>query len=329
MSTRTIRQPATRIAVLPLAAIVIAAASVSLAMSFGTVLSAQEPNRIEGIGPLGPVEKIAGDFQFTEGPAVDDDGTLYFTDIPNERIHRWAQSDGLSTLLEPSGHANGLLWTAATGLIGCQMDGRVVAIDVTDGSVKVLAEAFEGVRFNAPNDLVVDSQGGIYFTDPLYLAPEPLPQGKMSVYYITPAGKVSRVVDSLPAPNGIVLSPDESVLYVIPSQDPQVRTYEVKSPGVLGEERIHCRLQLPEGVTAGQGGDGGTVDESGNLYVTTALGVQVIAPDGDRLGTIEFPEHPANVTFGGSDFRTLIVTARTSVYRVPLQVRGHRYRGAR
>lgn len=282
---------------------------------------------IEGIGPVGPIEKLAGDFAFTEGPAVDDDGVLYFTDIPADRIHRWTATEGLSVYIEGAGYANGLMWTPATGLRGCLMDGRLIAIG-EDKQITTLAETYNGTRFNAPNDLVIDAQGGTYFTDPLYRAPMPLPQEKMSVYYVDKAGEVTRVVEEMPAPNGIVLSPDEKTLYVIPSQDSKVMAFDVTSPGVLGPGRVLCEIVQTADSDGKQGGDGATVDTEGNLYFTTALGVQVFAPSGNHLGTIEFPEHPANVTFGGPDFKTLIVTARTSVYQAPMAARGHRYSGA-
>ena len=286
---------------------------------------ADEP--IPGIGPVGEIQKIEGTFHFTEGPTVDGDGVLYFTDIPADRIHRWTEQDGVSVFLEPAGHANGLMWTEKCGLRACQMDGKLVGIDIDTKEVTVLAEEFEGKRFNAPNDLVVDRQGGTYFTDPLYRAPTPLPQGMMSVYYVAADGKVTRVVDHLPAPNGILLSPDETMLYVIPSQDSQVWAYPVLSPGELGEGKVLCKIRQTENSDGKQGGDGATVDTEGNLDLTTALGIQVLSPSGDYRGAIAFPEHPANVVFGGADLKTLIVTARTSVYYVPMAAQGHRYPG--
>ena len=283
---------------------------------------------IPGIGPVGDIEVVAADLQFTEGPTIDGEGNLYFTDIPADRIHRWTEADGLSVFLEPAGHANGLMWTAGSGLRACQMDGKLVGIDIKTREVTTLAEQFEGARFNAPNDLVVDRSGGTYFTDPLYRAPMPLPQGMMSVYYVSAAGEVSRVVDDMPAPNGILLSPDEKTLYVIPSQDSKVMCYPVLEPGKLGEGEVFCEIQQTEDSNGKQGGDGAAIDTKGNLYFTTALGIQVFTPAADYLGAIAFPEHPANVTFGGSDFKTLIVTARTSVYRVRMEAIGHRYPGA-
>lgn len=282
----------------------------------------------ETIGPVAKMSQVAGDLQFTEGPTPDDQGNLYFTDIPANRIYKVLPSGKLEVFLEPSGHANGLLWTAKHGLLACQMDGQVVAINTKNGSIKVLASEYQGKRFNAPNDLVIDSTGGIYFTDPLYRAPTPLPQETMGVYYIAPNGNVSRVVESLPAPNGINLSPDEKTLYVIPSQEKRMWKYEVTAPGKLGPGKLFCELAQPKGSQgAGSGGDGCAVDTEGNIYITTGLGVQVIAPSGKALGIIKIPEHPANVTFGGPQLQTLYVTARNGLYQAPMKATGHRFTG--
>jgi gluconolactonase len=295
-------------------------------ISIGT---AQDSTLLEkNIGPVGKMSRVAGDLEFTEGPTPDDQGNLYFTDIPANRIYKVTSDGKLEVFLEPSGHANGLLWTAKYGLLACQMDGQVVAINPKDQSVKVLASKYQGKRFNAPNDLVIDSAGGIYFTDPLYRAPTPLPQETMGVYYIAPDGNVSRVVESLPAPNGINLSPDEKTLYVIPSQEKRMWKYEVTSPGKLGPGKLFCELAQPPGSQgAGSGGDGCAVDTHGNIYITTGLGVQVISPNGKAIGIIEIPEHPANVTFGGPQLQTLYVTARNGLYKAPMKAAGHRLTG--
>src|SRR6185437_6021033 len=174
----------------------------------------------------------------------------------------------------------------------------------------------------APNDLVIDRSGGVYFTDPHFRAPEVLPQGVTAVYYIAAGGKVSRLIDDLKAPNGVILSPDEMTLYVIPSMQEEMMAYPVEGPGKLGKGRVFCRTKQAEG-KQGTGGDGLTIDEKGNLYITTALGLQVFSPEGKALGIIEFPEVPANVTFGGKDRKTLYVTARTSLYTAPMEAQGH------
>lgn len=273
------------------------------------------------IEPTGPVEAVMTDFEFTEGPAWDGKGSLLFTDIPNNTIHRLSANDQLSTFTDQSNHANGLMFTSDGRLLACEMDGQVVAYDPGDGERTVLADQFNGKRFNAPNDLVIDKQGGIYFTDPLFRAPQPLPQTAQTVYYIATDGEVSRLTDNLPAPNGIGLSPDGSQLYVIPSQQAEMLVYDILAPGNLGKQRVLCRLKQPNGQT-NTGGDGMAVDVEGNVYLTTHLGIQIFSPAGDALGLVEFPQQPANVTFGGSDRKTMYVTARTGLYRVPMPIAG-------
>lgn len=264
-------------------------------------------------------------FRFTEGPAADAHGNVFFTDIPNERIHRVDAAGKLTTFREGSGRANGLMFNAAGELVACEGgNGRVVAIAPDGTTLRVLADRYEDKRFNAPNDLVIDRRGGVYFTDPEFGREIKKPQGTFAVYYIAAPGKVTRVVESLPRPNGIMLSPDEKTLYVVPSRSADVMAYPVLSPGKLGEGRVFFRLLQPEG-RENSGGDGMTVDRAGNLYITSWLGVQVVSAAGKHLRTLTFPEKPSNVTFGGKQRRTLYVTARTSVYILPMGVEGHAF----
>jgi gluconolactonase len=279
---------------------------------------------IPGIGPTGPITKLHSGFAFTEGPAADRPGNVYFSDIPNERIHKVDLKGQLSVFREKSGHANGLMVNARGEVVACEMDGRIVAISPDGKSVRVLADKYEGQRFNAPNDLVLDRSGGVYFTDPSFRAPQPLPQGKTAVYYVSADGKVTRLIDNLPNPNGVILSPDEKTLYVIPSGQADMMAYPVEAPGKIGTGRVFCTLKQPEGRT-GTGGDGLTVDSKGNLYITSQLGLQVFDAAGKLLGILRFPEQPANVAFGGPDLKTLYVTARTSLYTAPMAATGHRF----
>jgi gluconolactonase len=282
----------------------------------------EKPARIAGIGPAGPIVKLHTGFTFTEGPAADRDGNVYFSDIPNERIHKVDADGKLSTIREKSNHANGLKINAKGEIVACEMDGRIAAYSADGKSRRVIADTYDGKRFNAPNDLVLDKQGGVYFTDPEFLAPKPLPQDKRAVYYIAADRKVSRLIDDLPNPNGVILSPDEKTLYVIPSGQAEMMAYPVESPGKLSKGRVFCKLkQKREGGKSG--GDGLTVDSKGNLYITSELGLQVFDPEGKLLGIIELPEQPANVTFGGKELKTLYVTARTSLYTVPMEATGH------
>lgn len=280
---------------------------------------------LPGIGPVGDVQRLHTGFAFTEGPATDADGNLYFTDIPNNRIHKRDTKGTLSVFAEPSGHCNGLM-VVGSRLLACEMDGQLKQFDLSTGTETSLASRYMGSRFNAPNDLVIDRSGGIYFTDPRFRAPEPWPQGKEAVYYRAADGKVTRLIEDRKAPNGIILSPDEQTLYVIPSMEKQMWAYPVESPGHIGKGKVFCELAQPDGKDD-TGGDGLTIDTNGNLYITTGLGLQVFAPSGTALGIIKLPEQPANVAFGGPGHRTLYVTARTSLYAVETKATGHVFPG--
>ncbi|HQU41638.1 MAG: gluconolactonase [Planctomycetia bacterium 21-64-5] len=279
---------------------------------------------IAGIGPKGEITKVRGGFQFTEGPAADKKGTIYFSDIPANRVYRLEPDGKTSIFREPSNHTNGSMFNSRGELVSCEMDGQIVVVSPDGKQVRPLAPTYEGKRFNAPNDLVVDKSDGVYFTDPHFRAPEPIPQGVTAVYYVGGGGPVKRLIDDLKAPNGVILSTDEKTLYVVPSMQEEVMAYPVESPGKLGKGKVFCRLQQPDG-QQGRGGDGLTIDTKGNLYIATGLGLQVVDRDGKHLGIIEVPEPPANVTFGGPEFKTLYITARTSLYRADMEATGHRF----
>ncbi|MGB7347026.1 MAG: SMP-30/gluconolactonase/LRE family protein [Pirellulaceae bacterium] len=276
----------------------------------------------EAIEPIGKVIEIAADFAFTEGPAWDPaDGSLYFSDIPNATIHKLNAAGKLSKFTTDSKHNNGLLITADGRLLGCQMDGQIVEYDKATATTTVLADKFDGTRFNAPNDLVIDHDGGIYFTDPLFRAPMPLPQEIQAVYYVSKSGEVTRVTDSIAAPNGIGLSPDGKHLYVCPSQQSEMLIYDVVAAGKLDHGRTFCTVTQPEGKTD-TGADGIVLDEKGNVYITTNLGVEIFSPAGKSIGLVKFPQQPANVTLGGPDGKTMYVTARTGLYKVDMPIAG-------
>ncbi|HEV7226316.1 MAG TPA: SMP-30/gluconolactonase/LRE family protein [Pirellulales bacterium] len=301
----------------------------SITMALGclaAVGAAADDAPIPGIGPKGEIVKLHTGFAFTEGPAADADGNVFFSDIPNSRIHKVDAAGKLSIFREPSNHTNGTMFNAEGELVCAEMDGRISAVARDGKTARPLAETYQGKRFNAPNDLVIDRAGGVYFTDPHFRAPEPLPQGVTAVYYIAADGKVSRLIDDLKAPNGVILSPDEKTLYVVPSMQEEMMAYPVEGPGKLGKGRVFCRTKQAEG-KQGTGGDGLTIDTKGNLYITTGLGLQVFSAEGKLLGIIAFPEVPANVTFGGKDRRTLYVTARTSLYTAPMEAEGHVFAG--
>ena len=258
------------------------------------------------------VEKLADGFKFTEGPTCDADGNVYFTDIPNERIHRWSVDGKLTTFRENSGRANGLYFDKDRNLLACEGGNRRLTRISMKGKVTILADEFGGKKLNSPNDLWIDPRGGVYFTDPRYGSQEGLEQGGFHVYYLPPDnGKLVRVIDDLKKPNGVIGTADGKLLYVADPGDNKSFVYKINPDGSL-TDRKHI---------APEGSDGMTLDERGNLYLTRG-GVEVYSPDGKKIASIETPERPANITFGGRDRRTLFITARTGFYSLNMNVRG-------
>lgn len=274
-------------------------------------VAAQDDAKLKAlIAPGAKVVKLAGDFTFTEGPAVDKAGNVFFTDVREQKIHKWSVDGKLSTHREDTGGANGLFFDKDGNLLACEGDaGRVTRQD-KKGAITVLADTFGGKRFNKPNDLWIDPKGGVYFTDPLYGRDAKMSQPAMNVYYIPPGGKVTRVIEDVTKPNGILGTPDGKKLYVA---DPGAKTiwlYPIGKDG-LGERKKFAEI----------GCDGMTMDQKGNVYFTEN-GVVVYSPKGERLGAIATPERPANVVFGGKDRKTLFITARTSLYAIDMAVTG-------
>ncbi|MCH7990398.1 MAG: SMP-30/gluconolactonase/LRE family protein [Planctomycetes bacterium] len=258
------------------------------------------------------VKKLAGGFIFTEGPAVDQQGNIYFTDIRNNRIHKWSLDGKLTTFRENSGASNGLYFDRKGNLLACEGGRRRVVSISPDGKSTVLADVYNGKKLNSPNDLWIAPDGGVYFTDPRYGSQAGLEQGGFHVYYLSPDQKqLVRILDNLVKPNGVIGSPDGKKLYVADPGANKTYVYRIKKDGSLTG-----RMQI-----APEGSDGMTLDEKGNLYLTRG-GVVVYSPAGKKIATIETPERPANVTFGGKDRKTLFITARTGFYSLRMNVRG-------
>jgi sugar lactone lactonase YvrE len=259
------------------------------------------------------VEKIAGGFQFTEGPVWVPDGYLLFSDIPADIIYKFQEES--EVYLKPSGHSNGLTLDQRGRLLVCEHDRRLSRLE-KDGSKTTLAEFYDGKRLNSPNDLVVKSDGAIYFTDPPYGLPNRIEEKELDfcgVYRLEPDGVLTLLDDGVPLPNGLAFSPDEQILYVADSSSALVYAYDVMGSGMLENKRVFAKLGAVGGTGAA---DGMKVDVDGNLFCTGPSGISVLDSDGVRYGIIECPEIPANVAWGGDDYRTLYITARTGIYRL-------------
>ncbi|MCC7492325.1 MAG: SMP-30/gluconolactonase/LRE family protein [Fimbriimonadaceae bacterium] len=275
-----------------------------------------------GLGKLvasAEAERLATGFAFTEGPLWHPDGWLLFSDIPNSRIQRWSPQTGASVFREPSGQSNGLTWDRQGRLLACEHQTRRLSRTEPDGQLTVLADRWEGRRLNSPNDVVVDRHGAIYFTDPPYGVQEPDRELRFQgVYRLSPAGQLALLADDFDRPNGLAFSPDEQTLYIDDTARMHVRAFRVDADGMLRDGRVFATFENPQR----HGADGLKVDTTGRVYATGGGGCYVWEPDGTWIGSLVLPEHPANVAWGGAAGRTLFFTARSSVYRVEMNVSG-------
>ena len=252
---------------------------------------------------------IDGQYKFTEGPAADAQGNVYFSDIPAGVIYKWTPDGNVTIFLDGLDNPNGLAFTSEGLLIACESGtGRLISID-SQAHITVLANKYNQTRFNEPNDLWIDPQGGIYFTDPAYQSP--VVQDGEHVYYLTPdQAHVIRVINDMIRPNGIVGTPDGKTLYVTDQGAGQTFVYMINADGSLSNQQLFASV----------GSDGMTLDTQGNLYCTTPDQVQVFDAAGNHLRNIPTRENPTNVTFGGTDHRTLFITARTAAYTLRMWV---------
>ena len=283
-------------------------------------LQANDPKFWQLVDKEAQFSKVAGGLGFTEGPVWDERGFLYVSDEEQNKIYKvW--DDGHKEELISLGDPDGSAYDRKRILIDCASVLRAIIEVTPDGKYKILADKFEGKKFNSPNDVVLGPDGAIYFTDPTLdlVKGEKQETPFQGVYRLDENGTVKLLTKELTQPNGLAFSPDGKRFYVDDSEQRNIRVYDVAADGSLGNGRIFGNEPgAPhEGVP-----DGMRVDIAGNLYVTGPKGIWIWDPDGRHLGTIEMPEQPANLIWGGADFRTLYITATTSVYKLQMKARG-------
>jgi len=268
--------------------------------------------------PGARIKKLADGFLFTEGPACDADGNVYFTDQPNNRILKWNTAGQLSTFLQPAGRANGLCFDKEGNLWACADEKNELWRITRDRKVEIVLKTYARKALNGPNDLWLRPGGGIYFTDPYYqrdywtrTSPE---QDKQCVYFLSPGSKAPiRVAENLKQPNGIIGTPDGRQLYVADIGANKTYRYTIAPDGALSDQTLFCQM----------GSDGMTIDERGDVYLTNH-GVTIFDPAGKEIEHIDIPDEKwtGNVCFGGTDRKTLFITASKGLYAMPMSVAG-------
>jgi gluconolactonase len=264
------------------------------------------------------LERLAGDFAFTEGPTCDANGNVFFTDQPNNRIMKWSVENKLSVFLQPAGRSNGMYFDTQGKLIACADEKNELWSIAPDGKSSVLWKDYQGLRLNGPNDVWIHPGGGMYLTDPFYKRPwwqhDKMPQNGEHVYYLTPDRRtLLRVTDDLTQPNGITGTPDGKTLFVADIGAKKTYRYDIQPDGKLTGKKLFCE----------PGSDGMTIDNENNLYLT-GEGVMVFDPAGKQIEHIQVPNEPwtANVCFGGKDRQTLFITAGKGLYAIKMRTKG-------
>jgi gluconolactonase len=298
------------------------------------MVQAHKPEMLELIGEGAEVERLGTGFTFTEGPLWHPDGYLLFSDMPGDVRRRWDEESGVTEVANPSNKGNGMTWDLDGRLLVCEhVTSSLVRMDPdgTGSGREVVASHYDGKELNSPNDVIVKSDGAIYFTDPTY--------GRMpvfgvereqeldfqGVYRLPPGGgEPELVVDDFAQPNGLCFNADESLLYINDTERAHIRVFEVGSDGSLSGGDVLADGIGTGDLDSGELVDGMKLDERGNIWVTGPGGVWVFSPEGEHVGVLEVPENVGNLNWGGPDWSWLFIPASTSLYRVKTKVSGNR-----
>ncbi|WP_162051598.1 SMP-30/gluconolactonase/LRE family protein [Pontibacter pamirensis] len=297
----------------------IACLSAALILFLPVLVSAQITDKTSIVAKGAQLEKLGDGYTFTEGPAVDAEGNVFFTDQPNDKILRWSASTGdITTFSDKTGRANGLYFDSKGNLIAAADENNQLWSFDKSGEPTVLISDYEGKLLNGPNDMWITPEGGMFITDPLYKRnywtrdPE-MQQDGQHLYYLSPdRSQIRRVDETLQQPNGIIGTPDGKKLYVADIGAGKTYVYDIGENGTLSNRNLFAPM----------GSDGMTIDNEGNIYLT-GKGVTVFNKEGEQIAQIPIDEDwTANITFGGKDRKTLFITAMDSVYGLKMKVKG-------
>jgi gluconolactonase len=286
----------------------------------------RDPAFREVVGPAVEFERIASGCLFTEGPLWHArEGYLLFSDMPGDHLRKWSPREGVTTFRKPCNQSNGLAWDREGRLLACEHSSSRLTRTEADGSITVLASHYEGKELNSPNDVVVRSDGSVYFSDPTYGRAEYYGRPRepelpfRGVYRVEPdSRRITLLADDFGQPNGLCFSADERRLFVNDTDRQHIRVFDVAADGTLSNSRVWAE-------TVGEGAgapDGMKIDSAGNLYCCGPGGIHVFDPSAKCLGVIVVPEYTANFCWGDADFRSLYITASTSVYRIRTAIPG-------
>lgn len=288
-------------------------------------LDVRSPKLLDLIDADAELQQLGTGCEFTEGPVWHAEGKfLLFSDIPANQMKKWTAEEGITNFRVPSGKSNGLTYDKQGRLVAAEHANRRVSRTEADGTVVTVASHYEGKRLNSPNDVVLKSDGSIYFSDPPYgLTAEYGVLGEQEldfqgVYRLSPDGQtLTLLIDDFDRPNGLCFSPDESILYIDDTERMHIRAFDVQSDGTIANGRIFAEEEGDDGVP-----DGMKIDVHGNVYLTGPGGIWIFDSSGEHLGVLQTPERAANLGWGGDDWSTLFITASTSLYSIQCKVSG-------